>query len=665
MTEMQGMEFFRCPRCRQALEGAGPGAALCSGCSQTIARPDGILDFVASKSATQLDDIDYDQFYRIDEEALNSAFLPFMSILGGRLQRHYQDVVEIGAGTGRSTISFLRQIRADRFVVTDISTKMLGILGRKLSERRLTEGSSIHLATFSGVEDCFAENSFDLAFGLGILHHIPDYRNALSILYRSLKPGGSALFNEPTLDYYRALIYITLEIYRSMMANPAAWNPADVREIIEWTSTVDLRIKYHEHPEFLSHLEDKHLFRGAEVRALGEELGFEVEIFPVGVKGKVFSHPELMYLGLTKPGYEQFQSAFRSRLPGVFELMPESEVAPAYLIWLTKPRSPRAAASVRTPLVPAPPPPPEDVVNAAECEFSLSVRGARVEGAPAGPAPENRALPRPDFWSRLLLKVPGRALPEPLRQRATRLRTAKVIAGSGLFDSTYYLAQAPEAARSGIHPLFHWLQSGAAQNLNPSYWFDTAFYLQRYPDVARAGVNPLEHFIECGHRERRNPHPEFDTAFYLRTYPDVAASGMNPLLHFVRWGLKEGRLPNPGYRADSAAGLDGWIVAPRAVERIRVSAGPWQRDFAVGKWRPDVLRKLKNPDRFPFRNLIFCGVVNGSTLTPSGESAPSPTVAVQFDTGQWLQLGEVAPVAARTAGAEQRGVLRSSPANGA
>lgn len=72
--------------------------------------------------------------------------------------------------------------------------------------------------------------------------------------------------------------------------------------------------------------------------------------------------------------------------------------------------------------------------------------------------------------------------------------------------------------------------------------FDKAWYLKTYPDVAESGVDPIEHYLQFGAAEGRDPGPEFSTSSYLSGNPDVAAAGINPLVHFIRHGRDEGRV---------------------------------------------------------------------------------------------------------------------------
>lgn len=75
--------------------------------------------------------------------------------------------------------------------------------------------------------------------------------------------------------------------------------------------------------------------------------------------------------------------------------------------------------------------------------------------------------------------------------------------------------------------------------------FDWDWYLSRYEDVKQSGMHPIKHYLEFGAAEGRDPSPAFETRFYLAAYPDVADSGLNPLLHFIRFGREEGRKTAP------------------------------------------------------------------------------------------------------------------------
>ncbi|WP_158744560.1 glycosyltransferase [Acidisphaera sp. L21] len=101
-----------------------------------------------------------------------------------------------------------------------------------------------------------------------------------------------------------------------------------------------------------------------------------------------------------------------------------------------------------------------------------------------------------------------------------------------LFDVAYYLQQRPDLRQvSGIHPLCHYLEHGAADGLNPHPLFDTSFYLGQCEGDLEAAASPLVHYLEQGWRRGLDPHPLFSTGYYLERHPDLLDRGINPLLH--------------------------------------------------------------------------------------------------------------------------------------
>lgn len=83
----------------------------------------------------------------------------------------------------------------------------------------------------------------------------------------------------------------------------------------------------------------------------------------------------------------------------------------------------------------------------------------------------------------------------------------KKIRDSGLFDEDFYLSRNPEAARTGMDAVLHYVRVGVHKCADPSDRFSTFHYLKRYRDVRRAGVNPLLHYIEFGKKEGRDLLP--------------------------------------------------------------------------------------------------------------------------------------------------------------
>ncbi len=123
-------------------------------------------------------------------------------------------------------------------------------------------------------------------------------------------------------------------------------------------------------------------------------------------------------------------------------------------------------------------------------------------------------------------------------------REIKTIQNSALFDERYYLTHCPDAARSSLSPIEHYLRLGSQAGLKPNPFFDDLYYRDANPDLRKSQTNPLVHYIRFGAKEGRNPSRSFDTRYYLRQHPDVAQAGVNPLWHFLTYGQSEHRETN-------------------------------------------------------------------------------------------------------------------------
>jgi SAM-dependent methyltransferase len=99
-------------------------------------------------------------------------------------------VVEMGAGSSR-TIAGLWPPREQglRYVATDISLNWL-------SSGREVLGDTAAAVQCEAGHWPFAPNSVDVVVGLGVLHHLPDWRRALRAAMASVRPGGYMAFHE-------------------------------------------------------------------------------------------------------------------------------------------------------------------------------------------------------------------------------------------------------------------------------------------------------------------------------------------------------------------------------------------------------------------------------------------------------------------------------------
>jgi ubiquinone/menaquinone biosynthesis C-methylase UbiE len=105
--------------------------------------------------------------------------IPVASIQG-------KDVIDAGCGGGRYAYAW-RALGAKRVVGIDIST-----IGLQNAQQRGVDAGVTGMEFTEGnvLAIPFADNSFDVAFSNGILHHTVDWKQGVSELVRVLKPGG-------------------------------------------------------------------------------------------------------------------------------------------------------------------------------------------------------------------------------------------------------------------------------------------------------------------------------------------------------------------------------------------------------------------------------------------------------------------------------------------
>ncbi len=100
-------------------------------------------------------------------------------------------VLEIGCGQGVGAGIIHDLFSPREYVGIDLDPKMIERARRKqngLSNTRFLQGDAADLP--------FTDNSFDLAVDFGIIHHIPNWRDALTELHRVLKTNGEFVFEE-------------------------------------------------------------------------------------------------------------------------------------------------------------------------------------------------------------------------------------------------------------------------------------------------------------------------------------------------------------------------------------------------------------------------------------------------------------------------------------
>src|SRR5436190_22312280 len=73
----------------------------------------------------------------------------------------------------------------------------------------------------------FADETFDIAYSHGVLHHTPDTQRAINEVWRVLNPGGRAiimLYHKNSFNYYiRIMGYMRLRVLIEVLRHATSW----------------------------------------------------------------------------------------------------------------------------------------------------------------------------------------------------------------------------------------------------------------------------------------------------------------------------------------------------------------------------------------------------------------------------------------------------------
>jgi ubiquinone/menaquinone biosynthesis C-methylase UbiE len=112
----------------------------------------------------------------------------FRRLAGGDLAG--QHVLEVGCGRGVGAEVILDRLGASEVTAFDLDDSMV-----ELARRRL-QGRPVSLSVGDVCDIAQASGSIDTVVDFGIIHHVPNWQDALGEIARVLRPGGLLLFEE-------------------------------------------------------------------------------------------------------------------------------------------------------------------------------------------------------------------------------------------------------------------------------------------------------------------------------------------------------------------------------------------------------------------------------------------------------------------------------------
>jgi ubiquinone/menaquinone biosynthesis C-methylase UbiE len=115
-----------------------------------------------------------------------------------------EELLEIGGGMGTDLARFAAH--GARVTDLDLSAGHLTLA----KENFLVRGLQGRFIQHDAETLVFDDNSFDVVYSNGVLHHTPNTRHVVNEIFRVLKPGGLAIvmvYAEDSLHYWRTILW--------------------------------------------------------------------------------------------------------------------------------------------------------------------------------------------------------------------------------------------------------------------------------------------------------------------------------------------------------------------------------------------------------------------------------------------------------------------------
>jgi ubiquinone/menaquinone biosynthesis C-methylase UbiE len=125
-----------------------------------------------------------------------------------------KDVLEAGCGMATDGLQFARS--GATYTGCDFSEDALALAGKRFA----LEQVSGRFVRGSVTELPFADESFDLVYSHGVIHHVPDTERAVREIRRVLRPGGVALvmlYHRRSLNYLLTIMVVRRALAATLM----------------------------------------------------------------------------------------------------------------------------------------------------------------------------------------------------------------------------------------------------------------------------------------------------------------------------------------------------------------------------------------------------------------------------------------------------------------
>lgn len=105
-------------------------------------------------------------------------------------------VLEIGCGNGIGTRLIHEYFQPSELIATEYDESLVEITQQKVKDL------NVLVEQADATKFRFANNEFDAVIGLSVIHHIPNWEEALDELHRIIKPNGLLIIKELSIETF-------------------------------------------------------------------------------------------------------------------------------------------------------------------------------------------------------------------------------------------------------------------------------------------------------------------------------------------------------------------------------------------------------------------------------------------------------------------------------
>ena len=120
-------------------------------------------------------------------------------------------VLEIGCGNGNGIKLIKKYFSPKEIYGMDLDQRMIDLAIKRIDDK------SVKLKVGDVSRLPYDDNTFDAIFDFGVIHHVPNWKDVVSELYRVLKPGGEIIMEDLSIETFETVFG---RVMRSILKHP-------------------------------------------------------------------------------------------------------------------------------------------------------------------------------------------------------------------------------------------------------------------------------------------------------------------------------------------------------------------------------------------------------------------------------------------------------------